>query len=188
MVVEIFGPTGPNISDIAINIWSPLEYLAPPPQIKYQFARLQSIGFAETFSKADRSGSNCGLFSIANGTALIFGEDPGTLFYDQASMRPHHFKCLESKCMLPFPIKRVRRALKQVVTVDSFEVHCICRMPEMCVGGKWAECTECDMVPQDSCLNASDEMFERRLEVPRMFVETIIAIATQFFILYPLQQ
>ena len=150
VVVEIFGPTGPNISDIALNIWSPSGIFSPPPpppppQIKYQFARLQSIGIAEVFSKTNRSGSDCGLFSIANATALIFGEDPGRLFYDQASMRPHHFKCLESKCMLPFPIKRVSRALKQVVTVDSFEVHCICRMPDMCVGGKWAECTECDI-------------------------------------------
>ena len=55
-------------------------------------------------------GSDCGLFSIANATALIFGKDPGRLFYDQASMRQHLFKCLESKRMLPFPTKRARRA------------------------------------------------------------------------------
>ena len=106
-------------------------------------------------------GSDCGLFSIANATALIFGEDPGRLFYDQASMRQHLFKCLENKCMLPFPTKRVRRALKRVVTVDPFEVHCICRMPEMFVGEKWAECTKCNKwYHTDSCLNMTEEMLE----------------------------
>ena len=63
--------------------------------------------------------------------------------------------------MLPFPIKKVRRALKRVVTVDSFEVHCICRMPEMFVGEKWAECTECER-----CLNASDEMLKGDWKCP----------------------
>ena len=46
----------------------------------------------------------------------IFGEDPGRLFYDHQSMWQHPFKCLESKCMLPFLIERVKRALKRVVT------------------------------------------------------------------------
>ena len=112
-------------------------------------------------------GSDCGLFSIANATALIFGEDPGRLFYDQTGMRRHLFKCLENKRMLPFPIKRVRRALKQIVTVDSFEVHCICRMPEMCVGEKWAECTQCEIwYHTDSCLNVSDEMLKGNWKCP----------------------
>ena len=63
--------------------------------------------------------------------------------------------------MLPFLIKRVRRALKSVVSVDSFEVHCICRMPEMFVGEKWAKCTECNIwYHTDSCLNMTDEIYE----------------------------
>ena len=38
-------------------------------------------------------------------------------------MRQHLYQCLEKGCLLPFPVKRSRRALKKVVTVDSFDVY-----------------------------------------------------------------
>ena len=72
-------------------------------------------------------------------------------------MRQHLYQCLEKGYLLPFFIKR-RRALKEVVTVYSFDVYCICRMPEMVEGEKWGECTKClRWYHTDKCLNISQE-------------------------------
>ena len=40
-------------------------------------------------------GYDCGLFSIAFATALVFGEQPGQFLFDQKKMRAHLIQCLE---------------------------------------------------------------------------------------------
>ncbi len=89
-------------------------------------------------------GSDCGLFAIANATALSFKEDPGKMFYDQKQMRQHLYQCLENGKMTLFPVKRVRRALTKIVTVEAFEIHCVCRLPEGTFPREsWVKCTNC---------------------------------------------
>ena len=98
-------------------------------------------------------------FAITNTMALVLGDDPNKLFFDQAKMR--QYQCLEKEFLLPFPVKRSRRALKKVVTVDSFDIYCTCRMPEMVEGEKWGECTKClRWYHMDKCLNISQESLE----------------------------
>ncbi len=46
---------------------------------------------------------DCGLFSIAAITAIVYGEDPSQLKFIQAEMRNHLFTCFKNKCMTPFP-------------------------------------------------------------------------------------
>ena len=87
---------------------------------------------------------------------LVLGDDPNKLFFDQVKMRRHLYQCLEK--LLPFPMKRSRRALKKV---GSFDVYCICRMLEMVEGEKWGECTKClRLYHMDKCLSISQKFLE----------------------------
>ena len=49
--------------------------------------------------------SDCGLFSIAFATALIFGIQSGEFMFDQKEMRSHLIKCLESRRFSIFQYK-----------------------------------------------------------------------------------
>ena len=48
--------------------------------------------------------NDCGLYAIANGTALCFGKDPATLRFNQSLMRLHLVQCLEQKRITHFPL------------------------------------------------------------------------------------
>ena len=73
-------------------------------QIKLNFMdiQVQSGGYA------------CGLFAIANATALVHGYEPGKFFFDQLAMRQHLKKCFESRSISLFPVKKTRRAKRSV--------------------------------------------------------------------------
>ena len=73
-------------------------------------------------------GSDCGLFSIAFATALVFGQHPGQLVFDQTQMRTHLLQCLEASEMLPFPVKKMKRTI-QMKAIQKVKVYCVCRMP-----------------------------------------------------------
>jgi len=47
--------------------------------------------------------SDCGLFSIATMTSLVFGEDPGTVNYDQSKLREHLVDCIAVGKLTLFP-------------------------------------------------------------------------------------
>ena len=48
------------------------------------------------------NGNDCGLYAIANATALAFGQDPSKEQYIPSKLRDHLFQCLENKEMRPF--------------------------------------------------------------------------------------
>ena len=56
-------------------------------------------------SQKQEGGRDCGLFSIANITALAFGLDPTIVTFDQAAMRRHLVWCMEKHTLIPFPTK-----------------------------------------------------------------------------------
>ena len=88
-------------------------------------------------SQIQAGGSDCGLFAIANATALMVKKDPGKFFYDQKKMRRHLFECLGKRKITLFPVKRERHALTKI--------SAICRLPEgMFPCEEWGECTKCD--------------------------------------------
>ena len=114
--------------------------------------------------------------------ALVLGDDPNKLFFDQAKMRQYLYQCLEKEYLLPFPVKRSRRALKKVVTVDSFDIYCICRMPEMVEGEKWGECTKClRWYHTDKCLNISQESLEGHWTVYLRNISSLSVSCTCFY-------
>ena len=56
-------------------------------------------------SQRQEGGRDCGLFSIANVTALAFGINLTTINFDQAAMR-HLIQCMEKHNLTPFPTKQ----------------------------------------------------------------------------------
>lgn len=72
-------------------------------------------------------GNNCGVFGLAFGTALAFGQNPSVLVYDVKEIREHIKKCLKEKDIWPFPVKGKRGTKSERVSVLSFKVYCHCR-------------------------------------------------------------
>ena len=72
---------------------------------------------------------DCGLFAVAFATALVHGQQPGKFMFDQQAMRKHLRLCLQNKVMPMFPIKKTRRFVAKVKSVDYIEIYCTCRMP-----------------------------------------------------------
>jgi len=76
------------------------------------------------------NGYDCGIYAIANATALAHGIDAATQVYIPKLMRKHLFDCLEKNLLTPFPVaqsKKRRNAVKKCIDVALF---CICHMPD----------------------------------------------------------
>lgn len=50
-----------------------------------------------------QNGSDCGVFSIAFATCLVYGQNPLTVTFDISKMRSHLIRCLQSGIMDLFP-------------------------------------------------------------------------------------
>ena len=69
------------------------------------FFRCSLFNIKAVAVQKQRPGSNdCGVYAIANATAIAFGEDPVSIKYDQSVMRSHLIECFTSKKMEPFPL------------------------------------------------------------------------------------
>ena len=85
---------------------------------------------------------DCGLFAIANATALANGVDPATLKFQQAKMRKHLKLCLENKKLTMFPHREsdptshTKRRRK-----DTVSLHCFCHRYHP--GSKTFKCSNC---------------------------------------------
>lgn len=77
-----------------------------------------------------QTGANdCGLFALANATALCHGLDPTSCVYNQAKMREHFKHCLIQRRMEPFPLQKKRRVILRPAKEENFLVYCHCRLP-----------------------------------------------------------
>ncbi len=144
-----------------VQVFDP-KYSTCPPECKAQIATLlatEHSSFQLNYINVQmQSGSNdCGLFAIAFATALVFAEKPGTFFFDQAEMRKHLLKCLITREITQFPVKRMRHSHKNIKRTEKVKVYCKCRMPEL-PGSKWIECSKCgSWFHIDICVNVSDK-------------------------------
>lgn len=50
------------------------------------------------------NGSDCGVFSVAFSTSLLYGQDPCDVAYDTTMMRQHLKQCLQNNHFQPFPL------------------------------------------------------------------------------------
>ena len=79
-------------------------YMCVPTIAKAQIATLlytEELAIKASFMdvQMQSGGYDCGLFSIAFATALVFGEQPGRYLFDQKKMRAHLIQCLERQQM-----------------------------------------------------------------------------------------
>ena len=54
-------------------------------------------------SQAQCGGDDCGVFAIANATAIAHGFDPANMAFNQSAMRLHLLKCFKEEKMTMFP-------------------------------------------------------------------------------------
>ena len=55
-------------------------------------------------SQQQNNGFDCGVFAIANATALALGKNPVGLLFDMTKSREHLVKCLKNRKMEHFPL------------------------------------------------------------------------------------
>ena len=80
------------------------------------------------------NGYDCGLYAVANATALAYGRDPTTQVYIPRMMRSHLYKCFENKHIEPFPVAntKAKRKSKRKCLMCLCIVFAICLTPEHC--------------------------------------------------------
>ena len=77
------------------------------------------------------NGNDCGLYAIANATALAFGRDPSKEQYIPNKLREHLIQCLENKEMRPFPTaKGTSKRRKAIKKTENLQLYCVCKMPD----------------------------------------------------------
>ena len=97
--------------------------------------------------------TDCGLYAMATVVCLVTGVDPGTVGYNQAEMRSHLAKTLETGILTPFPVIKCRRPVDRVVKTMECLVYFSCRLPDM--GEKMVSCDQCDEWFHLSCISNS---------------------------------
>lgn len=119
-------------------------FISLPPMGKAQIAALlateEKMVVAKFMDVQMQCGeSDCGLFSIAFATALVFGEQPGHILFDQRIMRSHLIHCFEQKQISMFPIRKRRRIHSKVKFIENIPIYCLCQMLEL-PDTKWVKC------------------------------------------------
>ena len=78
-------------------------------------------------------GADCGLFALANITAILQGVSCTSVYFGQKLMRSHLTKCLQLKDPRPFPVSRAEDSLSrtpEVLHTISIPLFCYCRLPD----------------------------------------------------------
>ena len=104
------------------------------------FSQRQKITLTISAVQEQRGSSDCGLFALAYATSLCSGEHPAQVNYVQHMFRNHLLTCLQRRQITPFPsTTRPRKLLKSYAQV-SYNIFCICRLPE---DGRMVQCDQC---------------------------------------------
>ena len=77
-----------------------------------------------------KGSTDCGLYAVAILIHLAFGNDPTSVSFDQAAMRPHLIQSLENGLINCFPVLQKRRRSDKVSAQLICNVYCNCRLPE----------------------------------------------------------
>lgn len=66
-----------------------------------------------------QSGGECGLFALANITAVLEGLEPSALHFKQQLMQPHLVACLRRREPRPFPLDLTKKQPLKVNVLHS---------------------------------------------------------------------
>ena len=73
--------------------------------------------------------TDCGLYAIANLTALILGNvEPTSVVFDQRELRSHYLECLENQNVMDFPVLKHRRIQNFRVDIDLLSLVIVVMM------------------------------------------------------------
>lgn len=87
------------------------------------------VTFAVMNIMAQPNDNDCGIFAIANATAIANNIDPCSCMWQLKQMRPHLLSCIEAGRLTPFPYKKRRVSLGGKVLKNIREhIYCTCRM------------------------------------------------------------
>ena len=98
------------------------------------------------------NGCDCGLFALANATALCAGIEPTSVTFEQAKMRKHFLACLEENSMMPFPIRGKRRRVSPA-RIDTVNIYCVCRLTDD--GSQMIQCNRCQEWFHTNCVRVA---------------------------------
>ena len=103
------------------------------------------------------NGYDCGLYAIANATALAYGRDPSTQSYVPRMMRQHLIGCFENRNIKPFPTATGKRR-KSIKKVIDLPVYCICKMPD--THTVYVYCDNCSNEYHPECVGLKGSIHE----------------------------
>ena len=89
-----------------VNVYDSLFHDVIVDEVEQQVKDLMAdkfVGIDIVPVQQQRNGSDCGVFSIAFATCIVYGLNPGTAKFDVPQMRPHLSKCLRTGVITPFP-------------------------------------------------------------------------------------
>ena len=96
--------------------------------------------------------TDCGLYAIANLTALTLGNvDPTSVVFDQNELRSHYLDCLEKQNVKDFPVLKHRRIAAKFKHLDHILIYCFCRCSDD--GTKMVVCEQCQEWYHYRCIN-----------------------------------
>ena len=152
----------------SINVYDSM-HLGPSTSLKKVIADMmhsdkKAISIRTVHIQQEIGGSDCGLFAIANATALCHGKYPGTLAFNQKPMRDHLRKCLAAGTLTEFPCRQVEARVPQIVRFERVRVYCVCRQPNY-AKTPMVECTKCREWFHLPCVSAPREALNHT-EVP----------------------
>ena len=101
-----------------------------------------------------RGSSDCGVFALALITAICFGLDPVSMFFDQKEMRKHLLKSIVTQEITPFPTLRKQEKRCMIVQSEIVPVYCICRLPSN--KSEMIQCSSCTMCYHMECIKLPD--------------------------------
>ena len=104
-----------GVYDTAFDDLPHIEQLVVASLVKTE-QKVLKVKFSNVYMQTN--GNDCGLYAIANATALAFGRDPSKEQYIPSKLREHLLKCLEEKEMRLFPTakgtSKRRKAIKKI--------------------------------------------------------------------------
>ena len=130
-------------------------------------SNLLKVKFADI--QMQRNSYDCGLYAIANATALAIGRYPAQKSYNAQSttMRRHLIGCLENKFLLPFPTHNTgyksKRRQAKIKKILEMPLYCICKKTD--TGTLYVYCDSCQKEYHPECLDISSSVNESTLVV-----------------------
>ncbi|KAJ8050155.1 Chromatin remodeling protein SHL [Holothuria leucospilota] len=113
--------------------------------------------FMQTDKQENSNG--CGVHSIANATALAFGEDPSEVTFLKSEMRAHLLKCFKNKRIQMFPHTKKRRTEESPIQKsERVTIHCTCRMQ---ASGFQYQCEGCSIWFHPECQGKTERMIKK---------------------------